>query len=155
MIRRPQVLISILLLVSFALLQWVPYGHEHRKPAGGARVSWDSPRTEALARRACFDCHSNETRWPWYASIAPVSWRIQGHVDRGRRALDFTDFDPKREHTAEHAGEAAESVRRGDMPPQDYLLAHPRAQLSPAEKQDLVHGLTTTFAAFAKREGGE
>jgi hypothetical protein len=152
---RAFVLGAVLAIGLIALIQLVPYGRQHTNPPAGTPVSWDSPRTLELARRACFDCHSNETRWPWYASIAPLSWRIQGHVDRGRRALDFTAFEPSRQQVAEAAGEAAESVHKGEMPPQDYLLAHPEANLRPDEKQELERGFAATFAAFAKREGGE
>lgn len=138
------------ILVLFAI-QFVPYGRDHGSPPAQVRVAWDSPRTEELVRRACFDCHSNETRWPWYASIAPISWRIQTDVNLARRKLDFTAFDAGNEKMAEAAGEAAETVTRGDMPPQDYVLMHSRARLMGAERQALVAGLEATFAAFAGR----
>jgi len=139
-------------LVLFAI-QFVPYGRDHARPPEQVRVAWDTQRTEELVRRACFDCHSNETRWPWYASIAPISWRIQTDVNLARRKLDFTAFDAGDETMAEAAAEAAETVTRGDMPPQDYVLMHPEAQLRGAERQALVAGLEATFAAFAGRGG--
>jgi hypothetical protein len=141
------------ILVLFAI-QFVPYGRDHARPPAQVRVAWDSPRTEELVRRACFDCHSNETRWPWYASMAPISWRIQTDVNLARRKLDFTAFDAGNEKMAEAAGEAAETVTRGDMPPQDYVLMHPDARLIGVDKQALVAGLEATFAAFAGRGGG-
>jgi hypothetical protein len=134
------------------LIQLVPYGRKHTNPPPGAGVAWDSPRTLELARRACFNCHSNETEWPWYSSIAPMSWRIQHHVDEGREKLNFTAFDAAGEKMTEAAGEAAETVTKNEMPPQDYLLAHPEARLSADEKRALVAGLEATFAAYA--EGG-
>ncbi len=137
----------------FALIQLVPYGHGHTNPPAGRLVAWDSPATQDLARRACYDCHSNETRWPWYASIAPISWRIQRHVTEGREKLNFTAFEPGSKEVSEAAGDAAETVTKGDMPPQDYLLAHPEARLSAADKQALVSGLRATVAAFGEREG--
>ena len=134
-------------------IQLVPYGRNHTNPAARQIVAWDSPRTQELARRACFNCHSNETRWPWYSSIAPISWRIQTHVIGGRKKLDFTAFEPGNEKMAKAAGEAAESVTRGDMPPQDYMLMHAEARLQGADKQALAVGLRATFAAFAGRGG--
>jgi hypothetical protein len=131
------------------VVQLVPYGRNHANPPAQQAVGWDSSRTEDLARRACFNCHSNETRWPWYSSIAPISWRIQTHVMEGRRKLNFTAFDAGNEKMAEAAGEAAETVVKGEMPPQDYMLMHPEARLNAAEKQALVTGLEATFAAFA------
>jgi hypothetical protein len=136
-----------------ALVQLVPYGRAHTNPPDGALVAFDSPGTERLAQRACFDCHSHRTNWPWYAWIAPLSWRIQSHVDEGRAALNFTAFDAAREEMAEAAGEAGETVAEGEMPPADYLLAHPEARLTPAEKRALAAGLDRTFAGFT--EGAE
>jgi mono/diheme cytochrome c family protein len=139
--------VPLLLLLA---IQLVPYGREHAKPVAGRAVAWDSPATLALARRACFDCHSNETRWPWYASVAPISWRVQTDVNLARKKLDFTAFDPGNRHMAEAAGEAAETVLRGDMPPQDYITMHPEARLNAADRQALARGLDRTFAAFAR-----
>jgi heme-binding protein len=138
-----------------AVIQLVPYGRDHTNPPAGRLVAWDSQQTQDLARRACFNCHSNETRWPWYASIAPLSWRIQTHVREGREKLNFTAFEPGNEKVADAAGEAAESVTKGEMPPQDYMLMHPEARLSYAEKQALVTGLEATFAGFGERGRGE
>ena len=149
---RRLVLILIAVLAVFSAIQLVPYGHDRSAPRDGLQVAWNSPQTEELAKRACFDCHSNQTRWPWYASIAPMSWRIQSHVQEGREALNFTAFEPLNEDVAEAAGEASESVSEGEMPPRDYLLAHPEARLSKAERQTLIQGLDQTFASFAEHE---
>jgi mono/diheme cytochrome c family protein len=139
----------------FVLVQLVPYGRDHTNPPDGAVVAWDSPATKALVERACFDCHSNHTNWPGYSSVAPISWLIQDHVFEGREKLNFTAFDPGNEKVAEHAGEAGESVTEGEMPPWDYAMMHPEARLTVAEKQALVAGLDTTFAAYRKAgEGG-
>ncbi len=138
------------LLVLLLAIQLVPYGRNHTHPPAGLLPAWDSPRTLELARQACFDCHSNETRWPWYASIAPVSWRIQHDVFEAREKLNFSAFDAGNQKVAEAAGEAAETVTKGEMPPRDYLLMHSEARLSAAEKRALAAGLGATFAAFVK-----
>jgi hypothetical protein len=130
------------------LAQLVPYGREHTNPPDGIPASFDSPVTEDLARRACFDCHSNRTRWPWYASIAPISWRIQRHVIEGREKLNFTAFDATTENMVDAAGEAGESVTKGEMPPKDYLLVHSEARLTPEESATLATGLDATFSQF-------
>lgn len=142
------VLMTFVLVLS--LSQFVPYGREHTNPPDGTPASFNSPVTEDLARRACFDCHSNRTRWPWYASIAPISWRIQHHVVEGRERLNFTAFDATTETMADAAGEAGESVTKGEMPPKDYLLMHSEARLTPAESATLARGLDATFAAFVQ-----
>ncbi|MFM2417287.1 MAG: hypothetical protein RL385_2010 [Pseudomonadota bacterium] len=129
----------------FALLQLVPYGRSHENPPVRQEPVWDSPETRALAKRTCFDCHSNESTWPWYSHVAPVSWLVQHDVDEGREHLNFSEFDrPQR-----HAEDAAESVEEGEMPMAVYLPLHPEARLSPTEKAALVQGLMRTLGAEA------
>jgi len=141
--------------LALAAIQLVPYGRNHAAPPDGLLAAFDSPRTEELARKACFDCHSNRTKWPWYASLAPISWRIQGHVDRGRQALNFTALDTTTEDGAEAAGESGETIQKGEMPPNDYVLMHPEARLTASERQELARGLDRTFASFTERGGKE
>ena len=147
--RKLGLALSVPILL-FAAVQLVPYGRDHTNPPDGTLASFDAQGTEQLAKRACYDCHSNRTQWPWYSVIAPVSWRIQSHVDEGREKLNFTAFDAASEDMADAAGEAGETVTEGEMPPADYLLAHPEARLTAAEKRALVAGLNRTFAAFAE-----
>ncbi len=73
-----QFLIKTTLFMSgfFILLQIIPYGHNHTNPPIVEEPAWDSPQTRAVVKKACFDCHSNETVWPWYSNIAPLSWLI-------------------------------------------------------------------------------
>lgn len=126
-----------------ALAQFIPYGHDHVNPPVTAEPDWDTPETRALAVRACFDCHSSETEWPWYADIAPVSWVTTNHVVEGRRVLDFSTWDrPQRE-----TEEMGETIAEGEMPPAYFTLLHPEARLSSAEKQRLIDGLEATVAA--------
>ena len=129
-------------LAVFLAIQPIPYGRDHSGGPVTAEPQWDSPRTRELAVAACFDCHSNEVEWPWYASVAPFSWNVQRHVDAGRSKVNFSEWDrPQRE-----ADESAETVREGSMPPFYYRLTHLAARLSDAEKQDLAAGLEATFA---------
>ena len=144
-----------ILVVALMLAQLVPYGRDHSNPPDGLVVAFDSPATERLAQRACFDCHSNRTRWPWYSAIAPISWRIQHHVTEGRGKLNFTAFDAASEDAGHEAGEAGESVTKGSMPPPDYLAMHPEARLSAAESAALAAGLDATFARYRHAERGE
>ena len=128
------------LLAVFALVQLVPYRRNHSNPAVVAEPQWDSPQTRDLAVRACFDCHSNETEWPWYSNLAPVSWLLQRDVDEGRSHLNFSEWNlPQGE-----AHDVAEVVSEGEMPPWFYLPLHASARLTPAEKQALVAGLQNT-----------
>ena len=124
----------------FVLIQLVPYGRNHTNPSVVQEPSWDSPETRALAERACFDCHSNETVWPWYANVAPVSWLTQRDVDEGRHHLNFSDWQSGRRESHE-MDEITEVIQRGDMPPAIFLPMHPEARLTDAEKQQLINGL--------------
>ncbi|MCX7782465.1 MAG: heme-binding domain-containing protein, partial [Meiothermus sp.] len=81
--------IGALALVLLAI-QLVPYGRDHQNPPVVAEPPWDSPQTRALFVRACADCHSNQTRWPWYSHIAPVSWLVQRDVEEGRSKLNLS-----------------------------------------------------------------
>jgi hypothetical protein len=85
--------------------------------------------------------------------VAPVSWRIQSHVDEGREALNFTALNTSTKDGAKAAGEAGEETQKGEMPPRDYMLLHPEARLTASERQELVRGLDRTFAAFTENEG--
>jgi hypothetical protein len=128
-------------VAGFLLIQLVPYGRAHTNPPVTGEPAWDSPTTRALAVRACFDCHSNETAWPWYSNVAPLSWLLQRHVDEGRQTLDFSTWGTGRQEVER----VARQVASGEMPPGDYLLLHPDARLSDAEKQQLIDGLTKTL----------
>jgi len=129
-----------------ALIQLIPYGRNHTNPPVTAEPKWDSATTRDLAKRACFDCHSNETAWPWYSNVAPVSWLVQNDVNEGREHLNFSEWDrPQKD-----AKDAAEEVRDGEMPMWIYLPAHPEARLTDAEKQALINGLEATIGGKSK-----
>jgi hypothetical protein len=131
------------IVILFILIQFIPYGHDHINPPPKAEPNWNSPETRALAVRACFDCHSDLTVWPWYSNVAPMSWLIQRDVDRGRRRLDFTQWTTT---SARGAREAASQIQRGEMPQWYYVLIHPSANLSAQEKTALEQGLSASLA---------
>ena len=133
-------LLSVL-IVGFLLIQLVPYGREHTNPPVLAEPEWDSTQTRTDFMLACGDCHSNETVWPWYSSIAPISWLVQHDVDEGREYLNVSEWGT-REFEAE---EAAEVYKEGEMPPIQYYPTHPEARLSAAERSTFMQGLVNTF----------
>jgi hypothetical protein len=142
-IKKLLIGIGVGLAGGFVAIQLVPYGREHANPSVVVEPRWDRPSTRALAVRACFDCHSNESAWPWYSHVAPTSWLVQNHVDEGRRVLNFSDWS----RTYEEAGESGEAVLDGTMPPRSYTLLHPEAKLSAAEKLALAEGLNATLGS--------
>jgi len=143
-------ILVIVLVVGFLLIQIVPYGRAHDNPPVVSEPNWDSPETRALAERACFDCHSNETTWPWYSNVAPVSWLVQHDVDEGRSFLNFSDWV----HSGE-VDELSEVVREGQMPPAQYFPMHPNAKLTDAERAALADGLAATASQSPATTGGE
>jgi len=127
----------------FVLIQLVPFGRDHTNPPVTSEPSWTSPGVRALATRACFDCHSNESKWPWYSNVAPVSWLVANHVKEGRHELNFSEWDkPQKE-----AKEAAEQLREGEMPIAGYVAMHAEAKLTDAEKKQLGDAFVAMFGA--------
>lgn len=124
-----------------AVMQLIPYGRDHTNPPVVKEPAWDEPATRELAVRACFDCHSNQTRWPWYSHLAPFSWVVQRNVNVARTVLNFSDWN----RSYDLAPQAPANVLLGEMPPRTYRLVHPEAQLSDAEKDRLARGLRRTF----------
>jgi mono/diheme cytochrome c family protein len=134
-------LVSILILAAVAL-QFIPYGKDHANPPVVGEPQWDSPRTKELFFRVCASCHSNTTTWPWYSSVAPVSWLIQYDVDEGREHFNVSMWGVQKTNKGH---DAAEEVGSGEMPPWVYVLGHPEAKLSESERAEFVQGLTATF----------
>ena len=134
-----------IVIIPFALLlliQLVPYGRDHTNPPVLSEPAWDSPTTRALAQRACFDCHSNETVYPWYSNIAPTSWLLQKDIEEGRSNMNFSEWE---QGGSEDLDELQEVIESGEMPPAIYLPMHPEARLNDAEKAQLLEGLQATL----------
>lgn len=151
MIRRVLKWSGIAIVALAIAIQFVPYGRDHSNPPVQGEPSWDSPETRTLVERACFDCHSNETDWPWYSHVAPASWLVQRDVMQGRETLNFSEWP----QNGDEASEAAEAVQEGEMPMAIYTWLHPEARLSDAERQRLVQGLRATFGTETSRSESE
>ncbi len=109
------------------------------------------PEIAAVLRRACYDCHSNETVWPWYSNFAPVSWMLGRDVREGRRELNFSTwnaYDTKKK--AKKLKETGEEVIEGEMPPWFYIAVHPHAALSQAETNQLRAWAVEEMAKLAQ-----
>lgn len=131
------------IVVLFVGMQLIPVGRDN--PPVLAEPKWNSPETRALAKRACFDCHSNETVWPWYSYVAPVSWAVTHNVQEGRDRLNFSEWGTARGEGDEGGeNETGEVIMNGSMPPADYIAQHPTSALTQAEKQQLAAGLAAS-----------
>jgi hypothetical protein len=205
-LRRILFAIVGLVVVAFVAIQLIPVNRTNSPIT--TPIKWDSPQTEALARRACMDCHSNETTWTWYSYVAPASWLIYYDVQQGRSRFNISalaagtapngpnqfaptndlayqlgqlmsggqrdgggegrfpggenfppqgnrpqgNFQPPNGNPPNggrfgnvRLPEFAQQIQSGQMPPANYLMIHQDANLSVAEKQQLIQGLTATF----------
>jgi hypothetical protein len=129
--------VALGMVAVFIGLQLVPYGWRHTNPPVTQAVVWPSPVAEQVARAACYDCHSNETEWPVYSYVAPMSWLVRRDVEAGRDDLNFSEWD----RDDGEADDAAEAVEDGSMPPRQYQLLHPDARLTAEEKATLIAAL--------------
>ena len=116
------------------------------------RSVWDdtnvTPEVKAILRRSCADCHSDQTRLPWYGHVAPASWLISRDIDRGRQKLDLSNWPIHSQNEAEEIGDAVASK---NMPPWDYLLLHKQARLSPTELQAIDSWVSNQNSSSSKR----
>jgi hypothetical protein len=134
--------LCIATLATFVAIQAIPYGRAHANPPVTQEPEWANDETRDLMVRACFGCHSNEVEYPAYASVAPISWVVQSHVDEGREKVNYSEFDRRQRE----AHETLEVIAEGSMPPHYYTLfgLHPEAQLTQAEISMLIAGIKAT-----------
>ena len=93
----------------------------------------------SLIKTSCYDCHSNETNYPWYAYVAPISWLVSNDTRKGRHHLNFSEWKTYNKlDQAKMLSEIADEVKNGEMPMPVYLVMHPKAKLSDEEKKQLI-----------------
>lgn len=129
---RVRLLIGMLVLVG---IQLVPVDQMNPPAVADAELPEDVKR---ILERSCYDCHSNETRWPWYSQVAPVSWLVTYDVHEAREHLNFSRWDSlSSKDQAEDMEEVWEEVEEGEMPLWFYLPLHPEARLSAGDLEVL------------------
>lgn len=129
-------------VIMVVTIQVIPYGQPRTYPRGSGEPEWATPETRELVVRACYACHSNEVDYPAYSRVAPFSWTVQGHINSGRRAVNYSDFAA---NPAE--GDATVKVTEDrSMPPGYYTLfgLNDHARLTDAELRTLIEGLRAT-----------
>jgi hypothetical protein len=155
LIRKFLKLTALALAVLFISLQFVRTGKTNppvdptQTIESHARVT---PEVAAVFERACKDCHSNQTEWPWYAHVAPVSWYVTDHVNNGRKHLNFSKWATyDREQADWLLGAMCMTATRGTMPLSSYTRMHHPAKLSPADVQTLCAWSQAERGRLAKR----
>jgi hypothetical protein len=137
----------VALIFAFGLLQLANPPRTNPPVINAFAVAGAPPPVAARLRAACYDCHSHETQWPWYARVAPVSWLVVSDVNEGRKHLNFSDWpsaDPAR--AARRLENMSEEIGYGDMPPKKYTIIHAGARLTPAERKELTGWLDAEAA---------
>lgn len=129
--------------VLFGLIQLVPSKQTNPKVAADIKAP---VAVKAQLRTSCYDCHSNETKWPWYSKVAPFSWLVVHDVNEGRSELNFSDWGTYNTFKKRYLlKEIKETVEEGTMPVNLYTYAHPKAKLSPATKSLLLKWVQTSL----------
>ncbi|WKS95490.1 heme-binding domain-containing protein [Riemerella columbina] len=135
--------ILLILLVAGVMIQFFPIDRtnpEVNKGMDFLTIKRTPESTAQLIRNACYDCHSNESRYPWYTKIQPVGWFVKDHIEEGRKHLNFSTFatyEAKRQ--AHKLDECVEELEKGGMPLESYLLMHQEAKLTEEQKQELIN----------------
>ena len=139
--KRTALVMLVAVVAGLLLLQLVPVARTN-PPATGTIAA--PPETMAVLRRACFDCHSNETVWPWYSRVAPISFLVASDTTEGRRELNFSTWDKYDAATKlKLLRKSWKETAKGEMPMWIYRVNHPEARLSPADLAVLQAWLTS------------
>lgn len=137
MTRRRLTIAAVVLAGLFVGLQFVGPACTNPGTVEAMRLEALSPVPAPVAttlQRACYDCHSNETKWPWYSRIAPPAWLVIHDVDEGRGALNFSRWGEYNAFDcADILEDVCKKVKKGDMPLPPYLMMHSEARLSPLD----------------------
>jgi hypothetical protein len=135
---RPSILALGAVAAAGAAIQCVPIERNNPVVRGDLVAP---PQVKLQLRRACFDCHSNETTWRWYSTVAPFSWVVVRDVTRGRQRLNFsewTDYASDPETRTHKLDQIAASVTRGDMAPWYYGVLHPESRLDLHQRELII-----------------
>jgi hypothetical protein len=122
---------------TFVVIQFVPYGWWHENPPVVHDTPWPNARAERIARVSCYDCHSNESKWPVYSYVAPMSWLVHNDVAEGRAELNFSEW-PLNDKQLD---DAIDAIEDDAMPPGQYSVIHRNARLTDAEERVLIDAL--------------
>ena len=135
--------ILLVLVVLFVVAQVVRPDMTN-PPVDPAKHLAAPPIVQPILDRSCQDCHSNETTWPWYSKVAPMSWMLADHVKEGRNELNFSEWQTySARRKSKKLEEICEQVKEGEMPLWNYLPLHPSAKLSDADRQVLCQWSTS------------
>lgn len=149
----------LIVLIAFVAIQFVDRPEKIAEPVTENDIIEQlnvNPEMAGLLKDACYDCHSNQPKYPWYAKIAPVSWTIAEHIEHGRDELNFSEWGTyskrRRDHKLE---EMVEEVEVGNMPLPNYVLMHPEANLTTEQFEMLKKWVSEMREQIAQEPDGE
>ncbi|MCU1369431.1 MAG: Cytochrome c [Ilumatobacteraceae bacterium] len=148
--RLPLLTVGAVLVGVFLVMQLVPYGWTHSNPPVTSAAPWPNAEAETIARQSCYACHSNETDWPAYSYVAPMSWLVRSDVDAGRAEMNFSEWDPQ----DNKAHDAIEEIDEGNMPLPKYTAIHRGAELTDEEQATLSAALDQMASNRSGKGGG-
>ncbi|WP_027387848.1 heme-binding domain-containing protein [Chryseobacterium gregarium] len=134
--------VLVIILVAFVMIQFFPIDTTNPAPTPGMdflKIKNTPAQTAGIINTSCYDCHSNETRYPWYSHVAPASWFLKNHIDEGRKNLNFSTFamyEPKIQ--AHKLQECIEMVEKKEMPMESYFIGHQDAKVTDEQRKVLI-----------------
>jgi hypothetical protein len=158
--RKPLKFILVILLLIFIVIQFFQPDKNNKDVASSNDISSmvAVPDTvQQLLKIACYDCHSNNTNYPWYTNIQPVGWWMNHHVEEGKAHLNFNEFvnipargnRTARERQLKKLEEIKETIDEGEMPLTSYTLIHKEAKLSQGQKAEIIRWSESAYKALA------
>ncbi|MCJ8152240.1 heme-binding domain-containing protein [Chryseobacterium sp. SSA4.19] len=134
--------VLVILLVIFIIMQFFPIDKTNPVPTPGMdflRIKDTPSQISTIISNSCYDCHSNETKYPWYSNVAPFSWILKNHIDEGRKEFNFSTFavyEPKIQ--AHKLQECIEMIEKKEMPLESYFIGHQDAKLTDQQRKLLT-----------------
>lgn len=140
-------ILAIVALIALIVIQFFPkdYNQSETIPASDFIASYNPPKeVEAILRASCYDCHSNNTEYPWYNRVQPVNWYLADHVDEGKSELNFSEFGEYSQKRKDHKlEEIIKEVKNDKMPLDEYTWLHQEAKLTDDDKKVLMDWVAT------------
>ena len=132
-----------IILVAFIIIQFFPIDKTNPAPTPGMdflKIKNTPPEIAKIINYSCYDCHSNETTYPWYSNFAPASWYLKNHIDEGRKHLNFSTFatyEPKQQ--VDKLEECIEMIEKKEMPLESYFVGHQDAKITDEQRKILIN----------------
>ena len=145
-------IIAIVLLVALIGIQFIQIDRSNPTSSDADDIFQSFKADEAMISKikdACYDCHSNHSEYPWYTYIQPVGWWIKGHINNGRKKLNFSEFATYSDKKAQHKfEECIEYTEKGWMPISSFKITHSEARLTDLERESMVNWFKRQFDSY-------